>query len=48
MQKQYEAELSTREIINHVNGTFLTEQPDVYNIRDGHKYDDDRILLIIQ
>ena len=39
MQKQYEAELSTREIINHVNGIFLTEQPDVYNIKDGHKYD---------
>lgn len=37
MQKQYEAELSTREIINHVNGIFLTEQPDVYNIKDGHK-----------
>ena len=39
MQKQYELELSTREIINHVNGIFLTEQPDIYNIKDGHKYD---------
>ncbi len=38
-QKLYESELSTREIINHVNGIFLTEQPDVFNIKDGHKYD---------
>ena len=38
-QKLYETELSTREIINHVNGIFLTEQPDVFNIKDGHKYD---------
>jgi hypothetical protein len=30
---------NTREIINHVNGIFLTEQPDVFNIKDGHKYD---------
>ncbi|KAJ3305802.1 Protein Tax-1 [Kappamyces sp. JEL0829] len=36
-QRQYEAELNTREIINHVNGVFLTEQPDVFNINGGHK-----------
>jgi hypothetical protein len=37
LQKQYESELSTREIINNVNGIFLTETPDVFNIGGGHK-----------
>ena len=36
-QKAYETELSTREILNHVNGVFLTEKPDVFNIGQGHK-----------
>jgi Mg/Co/Ni transporter MgtE len=37
LQKQYELELNTREILNSVNGTFLTETPDVFNISGGHK-----------
>jgi len=37
LQKQHEAELSTREILNHVNGMFLTEQPKEFDIKDGHK-----------
>ncbi|KAI8904398.1 RIB43A-domain-containing protein [Gorgonomyces haynaldii] len=36
-QKQHEEELNTREILNHVNGIFLTETPDVFNIGGGHK-----------
>ncbi|KAI8896834.1 RIB43A-domain-containing protein [Globomyces pollinis-pini] len=36
-QKAYETELNTREIINNVNGVYLTEQPDVFNIGGGHK-----------
>lgn len=34
----HETELDTREIINNINGVFLTEQPDVFNINGGHKY----------
>jgi hypothetical protein len=37
MQKQYELELNTREILNNLSGGILTEQPDVFNIGSGHK-----------
>lgn len=36
-QKAYESELNTREILNQVNGPFLTEKPDVFHISAGHK-----------
>ncbi|KAL2914447.1 hypothetical protein HK105_206014 [Polyrhizophydium stewartii] len=36
-QKAYETDLNTREILNHINGVFLTERPDVFNIGGGHK-----------
>ncbi|KAJ3275042.1 hypothetical protein HDV01_001548 [Terramyces sp. JEL0728] len=35
-QKAYEAELDTREIISNINGTFLSEQPNVFG-NDRHK-----------
>ncbi|KAI8924394.1 RIB43A-domain-containing protein [Entophlyctis helioformis] len=37
LQKAYETDLNTREILNHINGVFLTETPDVFNIGGGHK-----------
>eukprot|EP00842_Homolaphlyctis_polyrhiza_P004850 jgi/Hompol1/5366/HPOL_004368-RA len=36
-QKAYETDLNTREILNHINGVFLMETPDVFNIGGGHK-----------
>jgi hypothetical protein len=35
--KNNTTEQNMREIFNHVNGQFLTEKPDVFNIGGGHK-----------
>ncbi|KAI8838642.1 RIB43A-domain-containing protein [Chytridium lagenaria] len=35
--KLKETEMNTREILNHMQGEFLTERPDVFNIKGGHK-----------
>ena len=37
-EKARDLQLNTREIEGWMNGDFLSERPDVFNVSDGHQY----------